>query len=126
MVLIDTHVMIWALLADDDAPIKLEPLLKKQKTIYFSVISLVEIAIKQSIGKLPDEYSPQEMHNYFVSAGAVLLTISPKTADVLATLPRHHKDPFDRLLVAQAIQNTLPIITTDEIFNQYDVEVIIP
>jgi len=80
-----------------------------------------EAAIKRGLGKLdsPDDLLPQ-----LERAGVELLPITARHADLVATLPLHHRDPFDRLLVAQATLEGLPLVSDDERLRRYDIEVV--
>lgn len=92
--------------------------------LLLSAASSWEIAIKVAIGKLalpsaPAVYVPDRMH----SSGVIGLPVTHAHALAVASLPRHHRDPFDRLLVAQAQLEGLTILTADRVFDSYDVSV---
>jgi PIN domain nuclease of toxin-antitoxin system len=93
--------------------------------LYLSAASLWEIAIKHGLGKLR---LPEALAEYIPSRVALLgvqpLAIEHSHALRVATLPPHHRDPFDRLLVAQAQAEALPILTSDPLIGKYDVDVI--
>jgi PIN domain nuclease of toxin-antitoxin system len=124
--LVDTHTFVWALLKDR----RLSRTAKRTLTsdtdeLVFSLVSLWEIAIKMKIGKFNDlgssvAYIRDEMTEY----GIELLPIRYEHILKLETLPLHHGDPFDRLLIAQAIAESLPILTGDKKFKAYDVKLI--
>ena len=89
---------------------------------FLSVASLWEIAIKYSLGKLTlskpfDELIPQQLS----LNGFELLNISIDHATMVATLPFHHRDPFDRLLIAQAAVEKMPIVSVDAVFDAYSI-----
>jgi PIN domain nuclease of toxin-antitoxin system len=86
-----------------------------------SVVSVWEIAIKRSIGKLE---APDDVIERIDEAGAELLTITARHAHATATLPFHHRDPFDRLLIAQAQLEGCAIVTGDSAFPAYDVPIV--
>ena len=125
-ILIDTHVFLWAggvggrlssgavkLLEDPDLP------------LFFSAASAWEIAIKWSKGRLDLPGPPAEVTENISSAGGLtLLSITHADALAVAELPLHHKDPFDRLLVAQARRHGLRLMTANPILEKYDVDVI--
>ena len=125
-VLVDTHVWLWSLadptrLSADSRSI----LSTSRNVIYLSAASAWELAIKVALGKinLPEPvetYVPTRM----ARQGITPLPITHTHALKVSTLPAHHRDPFDRLLVAQAIVERLPILTADPIFALYGVEVI--
>lgn len=126
-VLIDTHTFIWALLHDHRLSAKAKQVLTSEDyELVFSLVSLWEIAIKIKTGKLSAigssvAYIRDEMNNYSME----LLPIRYEHILNLESLPHHrHADPFDRLLIAQAISESLPILTADRHFRAYDVKVI--
>ena len=125
-VLVDTQILIWALLQDHRLNPKVKHILiSKEHELVFSLVSLWEIAIKIKTGKLNAigssvAYIRDEMNAY----GMELLPIRYDHILQLESLPHHHGDPFDRLLIAQAITESLPILTADRHFKAYDVKVI--
>jgi PIN domain nuclease of toxin-antitoxin system len=125
-VLVDTHTFIWDILSDHRSSRKAKQVLSSNDDeLVFSLVSLWEIAIKIKIGKLNTigssiAYIRDEMNAY----GMELLPIRYEHILQLESLPVHHGDPFDRLLIAQAITESLPILTGDEIFKRYGVKVI--
>ena len=125
-ILIDTHVFLWAAGVDgrlsDSARMLLED---PDLPIFFSVASAWEIAIKWSKGRLDLPGTPAEVtRNVIAAAGLLQLAVSMRDACAVAELPFHHKDPFDRLLVAQARSNGLKLMTADPMLEKYDVDVI--
>lgn len=91
----------------------------------FYAASSWEIAIKYSLGKLrlpvpPSQYVPERLARHTIGA----MAIEHSHALQVASLPPHHRDPFDRLLIAQAMVEGLPIMTADSSFAPYDIEVI--
>ena len=125
-VLVDTHTFIWALLDDHRLTPKAKQVLRSNEhELVFSLVSLWEIAIKIKTGKLNTigssvAYIRDEMDAY----GMELLPIRYEHILQLESLPHHHGDPFDRLLIAQAITESLPILTADKTFKQYNVKVV--
>ncbi len=89
--------------------------------LVISAAAILEIAIKRSVGKLE---MPPDLVSQIAANGATLLPITPQHADRVADLPLHHRDPFDRLLVAQAQLEGLPILSADPVLRRYDVEVV--
>jgi PIN domain nuclease of toxin-antitoxin system len=124
-VLVDTHAFIWDLEASPRSSRKaIEMLRSDEHELFFSLVSLWEIAIKIKTGKLNAlgssvAYIRDEMENYSMT----LLPIRYEHVLQLEALPAHHSDPFDRLLIAQAITESLPILTNDEKFALYPVKV---
>jgi PIN domain nuclease of toxin-antitoxin system len=82
---------------------------------------LWEIAIKARLGKLE---APADLPDHLAELGFTFLDVSPTHAWAVRTLPDHHRDPFDRLLVAQAQVQKVAILTVDPVFDAYDVEVV--
>jgi PIN domain nuclease of toxin-antitoxin system len=126
-VLLDTHVFIWFNLDDPRLSARArQVIMDGQNTVLLSVASAWEIAIKASLGRMPDigvppaEYVPDRMRHY----GLEGLSVQMAHALRVAELPHHHGDPFDRLLVAQALVEGLPIVTGDENIPRYGVEVV--
>lgn len=125
-VLVDTHILIWALLENHRLTPKARQILRSSDDeLVFSLVSLWEIAIKIKIGKLNAlgssvAYIRDEMDAY----GMELLPIRYEHILQLKMLPPHHSDPFDRLLIAQAITESLPILTHDKVFSLYPVKAI--
>lgn len=120
--LVDTHALLWWL-TDDVAlsPTAREVLADPQNEPLVSTASLWEIAIKRTLGKLT---APDDLPDRIVAEGFSWLLISPVHAWQVSELPRHHRDPFDRLLVAQALCERVPIITADARFNAYGIQVL--
>ena len=86
-------------------------------TVYVSSISITEIAIKTSLGKLELVFDPLDAAE---TSGFEMLDFSAKDALLLKDLPFHHRDPFDRMLITQAISRKLVVATQDSFFDQYD------
>ncbi|HWE58978.1 MAG TPA: type II toxin-antitoxin system VapC family toxin [Solirubrobacteraceae bacterium] len=120
-VLVDTHALLWWL-SDDAAlsPPARETLADPASEPLVSAASVWEIAIKRSLGKLT---APDDLPDLIVDEGFSWLPITALHAWHVRGLPMHHRDPFDRLLVAQAITEQLPVITADTRFTGYGVEV---
>jgi len=125
-VLVYTHTFLWDLLSDHRSSRLAKQMLKSDEhELYFSLVSLWEFAIKIKSGKLNAlgssvAYIRSEMENYSMQ----LLPIRYEHILQLESLPVHHSDPFDRLLIAQAISESLPILTHDEKFSLYSVKLI--
>jgi PIN domain nuclease of toxin-antitoxin system len=118
--LADTHILLWWLTDADRLTSRQRTLLSDQANIVLvSAVSIAEIEIKRSIGKLEidDEYLPS-----LLSGGFDQLPLLAKHAALLGALPWHHRDPFDRLLIAQAIAEGIPLISADSNISKYDVK----
>jgi len=124
--LLDTHVWLWWMLDSprlSDATRRL--VLDPEATVYFSAASAWEIAIKYAIGKLtlpapPSTYIPSRAEG----GDFRMIDIRVEHALAVGNLPRHHDDPFDRLLVAQSIVEGFRLITADRRLSMYDVDLV--
>jgi len=117
--LLDTHVLLWWLSNDPSlAPEAEAAIANPRTTVFVSAASAWEIGIKQALGKLdaPNDLQDRVGLNRFEP-----LSISISHAHSAGTLPRHHTDPFDRMLVAQALAEGLTIVTRDSRLSPYDV-----
>jgi PIN domain nuclease of toxin-antitoxin system len=118
--LLDTHIAIWYIADRDKLGRKLESLLSDSKTIpILSLVSYWEIAIKMSLDKLRAIGSYYEVKALILQAGFETLDIKIQHIDKLQMLPFHHRDPFDRLLVAQSLSEQIPIISADASLDPY-------
>jgi PIN domain nuclease of toxin-antitoxin system len=120
--LLDTHAFLFAINPFERLPPKVLGFLEDPTVErWVSAISLWEIAIKVRIGKLPLPSEPAFYTRHLASLGAHLLPVDAAHSFTLFALPLHHRDPFDRLLIAQAITEGLTIATIDPAFAAYDV-----
>jgi len=123
-VLIDTHAWLWMMLEPKRIGKKTRKLISGDHTFHLSVASVWELAIKHAAGRL---VLPEEPLAYVRSRtaadGIAVLPIRLEHACTAARLPRHHGDPFDRMLVAQAQTEDLVLLTHDEDIPRYQVEV---
>lgn len=116
-ILIDTHIFLWAISNPDHLdPHHKAELETRVNTVYLSAISVAELMIKSSIGKLEVNFDPVATA---LETGFQLLSFSEDDALRLKELPFHHKDPFDRMLIAQALSNGYAIMTDDAKFSLY-------
>lgn len=116
-ILIDTHIFLWSVFEPEKLSKKhLSELETLSNTIYVSSISLVEIILKNSIGKLDID---MELTEIAEESGFQLLGFSAKDAIALKQIPLHHKDPFDRMLISQAINNNFYLMSEDNKFKHY-------
>ena len=121
--LIDTHTLLWFYLGDPQLSATARRLIEDPgNTKFVSPASYWELAIKISLGKyvLRENYDDFIQHAIFDN-GFLILPVEPKHTAGLISLPYHHKDPFDRLLVAQARVEGLPLVSADSIVDQYGV-----
>lgn len=118
--LLDTPILLWAL----DTPERLPCLLREQlessvTEVCFSAANIWEIAIKSALGKVNFHYSPNQIADGARMTGFVEIPISSEHAAGVACLPLHHADPFDRLLVAQALAMPARLVTADAALTVY-------
>ncbi|MBR3107426.1 MAG: type II toxin-antitoxin system VapC family toxin [Clostridia bacterium] len=121
MYLLDTNALICVLFTPDRMSSAAKQQAESSQPLYVSIASLWEIAIKQSIGKLAVDASITDIAQACATLEIKLLPIQPDHLEGIKTLPRIHNDPFDRLIIAQAIAENLTIITMDQIIPQYSV-----
>jgi PIN domain nuclease of toxin-antitoxin system len=123
-VLLDTHTFLWYSAADPQlSSTARDVLLDPAEAKLLSMASVWEMAVKTSIGKLPMAIPfPQMIAAGLTNAQCSLLFIELAHLAQVATLPLHHRDPFDRLLIAQAIVEGLPIVSRDSTFDAYGVK----
>jgi len=118
--LIDTHILLWYISGDirikADTRDKIE---SNNNLVFVSNVSLWEIAIKQSIGKLNLNVSLSELFDFLKKKGFVILEYDINDLETLQTLPFHHQDPFDRIIIAQVKTKFLEIITNDSMVMKY-------
>lgn len=116
--LLDTHVVLWWLIDDSRLSDPLKDSLDHEPDVYVSTATVWEVAIKHALGKLagPPDLPEQVRDSEFRS-----LPIADHHAIVAARLPQHHRDPFDRMLIAQARTEGLTLVTRDPEIQKYDV-----
>lgn len=120
--LIDTHSLIWYLEGHADLPPHISSLLHTtQEVVFVSVASLWEITIKHSIGKLSLNGTLEQYFDLVRATGFIELPVTQPHLLGLAQLPFYHKDPFDRLLIAQAVSENLIFISKDKEISAYPV-----
>ena len=123
-VLVDTHVFLWWVEGDRVLPAKARAALANQENeCLISLVSAWELAIKAGLGKLKLALPVKRFVVENVAAnGFRVLDIQIAHVGRVETLARHHGDPFDRLLIAQALEEHLPVVTADPIFSKYGVK----
>jgi PIN domain nuclease of toxin-antitoxin system len=123
-ILIDTHVFIWYIQNSERLPSSVTMLINDGSSqILFSIASIWEMAIKQSTGKLNlgvpyIGFIEEQMKLNNIE----LMPINLNHIEVVTTLPFHHRDPFDRILIAQAIMEDIVLISSDSVFSLYPVQ----
>jgi len=122
--LLDTHAFLWFITDDPALSSEAKSLIENpDNDVFLSVASLWEMAIKVSIGKLTikqpfDVFMTEQIRLNSIS----LLNISIDHVNLITSLPFHHRDPFDRLLIAQAMAEQLSLVSADVIFDSYDIK----
>ncbi len=112
--LLDTHVALWAITDSPKLSQKARDLITSPKsTVWISAASVWEIAIKHGLGRGDMPVSGQDALRYFQESGYRFLPIEPEHAVAVESLPAHHHDPFDRILVAQSLVEPMRLMTHD-------------
>ncbi|MGH8899056.1 MAG: type II toxin-antitoxin system VapC family toxin [Egibacteraceae bacterium] len=119
--LLDTHALLWWLADDPALSAQTVEVIAAEADVYVSAVSVWEIAIKRALGKLD---APEGLAAAVVASGFQQLPIRFRHAEVAGALPRHHNDPFDRMLVAQAQCESLTLVTSDARITSYQVAVL--
>jgi len=123
--LLDTHAILWFLNGDKKISERVKKVLSSPSNDKFiSIVSLWEIAIKISLGKLSIKTSLSDLFRIIEEQGFHFLPLTPEHIICVATLPMSHRDPFDRIIISQAITEELTILTRDENFSGYGVKII--
>jgi PIN domain nuclease of toxin-antitoxin system len=120
--LLDTHAFIWLSENDPNLPRNLRDTIDVADTVYLSIASLWEIAVKLNIGKLSLQRSYETIGTELETSDILLLPISFIDTMQICDLPLYHRDPFDRMLIAQAITRSLILISRDDKFDAYPVQ----
>jgi PIN domain nuclease of toxin-antitoxin system len=121
-VLLDTHALLWALDGSENlSELARHTILTRENEVLVSSVSGWEIAIKRALGKLD---APRELGAAIDDAGFVRRLIRFEDCEKLEALPAHHRDPFDRMLVAQALVDGVPVVTRDPWIARYGVQTI--
>ena len=118
--LLDTHVALWAITDSPKLPPKARELILSPKTnVWISAASVWEIAIKHALGRGDMPVSGEDAARYFRESGYRFLAVEPEHAVVVEGLATHHQDPFDRILVAQALSEPMRLMTHDPLVARY-------
>ena len=123
-VLIDTQTLIWFCEDNSRLPASVKLYMERSSGLVVSMASFWEITIKTSLGKLTTAGNIDSVMDNALSKGFNILQIEREHLIVLSTLDLIHRDPFDRLIIAQAIAENIPLISSDDIFKQYPVNCI--
>jgi len=124
--LLDTHIFLWFISGDKRLPKSIQESIQNfDNEIYLSVVSLWETIIKFQLGKLPlpeppEIYLPKQRERHLISS----LELNESSVSRLTELPLLHRDPFDRMLICQAIEHDMTIVTVDDLVRSYPVSLL--
>jgi PIN domain nuclease of toxin-antitoxin system len=122
--LLDTHIFLWFITGDNRLSADLQESIRKpDNEVYLSVVSLWEASVKYQIGKLPlpqppGSYLPLQRERHLIAS----LPLDEASVGQLANLPPLHRDPFDRMLVCQALEHKMTIVTIDDAIRAYQIK----
>lgn len=123
--LLDTHAVIWFINGEEALSKNARKVIESNSAgNYVSIASLWEIAIKVSLNKLELKRPYQDIHHLIISNAFKVLSISFDDTSTISALPFHHRDPFDRIIVAQALNTNLQVISKDEILKLYGIPIV--
>ena len=123
--LLDTHIFLWLITGDSRITEAMKAdILNPANEVYLSVVSIWEISVKYQLGRLPlpeppQSYLPIQRQRHQIAS----LNLDETSISQLARLPSIHRDPFDRMLVCQALEQDLTIVTVDEMLQSYPAQV---
>ena len=123
--LLDTHAVLW--FREDSsllAPNSRKLIVDTNNSIFISIVTFWELAIKEGLGKMKLDYSLDTIHASCLQDNFKILPIEIIYLSIVKSLPYHHKDPFDRSIIATAISMNIPIITKDQHFHTYPIKTI--
>ncbi|MCX5810124.1 MAG: type II toxin-antitoxin system VapC family toxin [Proteobacteria bacterium] len=124
--LLDTHIFLWYISGDYHLPKSLKDIIQDSvNEVYLSVVSLWESIVKYHLGKLPlplspEKYLPLQRERHDISS----LSLDEVSIIHLSALPSFHSDPFDRMLICQAIEHNMTIVTMDAAIAQYPIKIL--
>jgi PIN domain nuclease of toxin-antitoxin system len=120
--LIDTHTLLWFLDDDSRLPASTKQRIENAETVLVSIVSLWEIAIKVNIGKLTLKTPFISIQQNLNTLGIDIAPITFADTETYLSLPLHHRDPFDRILIAQAISRNLVLVSRDTLLDAYPIQ----
>ncbi|WP_059000427.1 type II toxin-antitoxin system VapC family toxin [Leptolyngbya sp. NIES-2104] len=121
--LLDTHTFLWYLQNDRNLSRTVAEILEStENTLHVSIVSLWEIAIKLGLGKLDLQSSFDDLRNSLDEFQIEILPIQFEDIQQYLNLPLHHRDPFDRMLIAQAVKHSLVLVSRDTILDAYPIQ----
>lgn len=123
--LLDTHAVLWAFYAPHRLSVAAREIIGEAEALYVSIITFWEIALKFSRGGFGDLAVPETWEKSLIgemeTQGFHLLTVETRHCRMVQDLPKHHKDPFDRMLIAQALSENLELVSCDSKMDGYEV-----
>lgn len=122
--ILDTNVLIYSLCNPNELSSEAKRIITTEKDLSISIVSLWEIAIKQSIGKLNIQLKIPQIENICISRDIAILPLTSNEIENVKNLPNIHKDPFDRIIISQAQLNSMSLITSDTTIPQYNVSTV--
>lgn len=123
--LLDTHPFIWFINGDNQLPEKVKNLIADSKNeCFLSIASIWEIAIKTSLGKLELQSDFDKITDFLFETNIEILPVRFEHFQTLLKLEYHHRDPFDRVIISQGITENLMVMSKDEIFDKYPINLI--
>ena len=123
--LIDTQSFIWFVENDPKLPVSVRNVMEDdQYNLFISIASLWEIVIKSSLGKLPMKKNIPEVIKDVTKSGFFILQIVPEHLIALHGLEYVHRDPFDRIIISQAIAENIHVVSSDELFSKYQINLV--
>ncbi len=123
--LLDTHTLIWFLNGDKDLSSKARKAIESADAVNFiSIVSLWEIAIKVSLERLDLKTPFEKIGEEIADNNFQMLPITFQDTLILSSLPFHHRDPFERLLIAQSQNNNFTLISKDQHFESYKIKIV--
>ena len=124
MLLLDTHAFYWFICDDERLSKKAKELIETEESVFVSICSFWEMAIKSSLGKLTLPASITELMETCAEYNITILPIGAAHLEHLKNLPWIHRDPFDRMLICQAQEENLRLVTVDENITKYNVKTV--
>ncbi len=119
--LLDTHVVLWQLSGERELSVPARDAIAAADDLLFSVVSFAEIGIKASVGTL---VVPDDLQARIADSGVRTLGLSPAHGLAVSEMPVHHRDPFDRLIIAQSMIEGLTVVTADARFRSYGIPLV--
>jgi PIN domain nuclease of toxin-antitoxin system len=118
---LDTHVLLWFLEDDPKLPPQIKQMIEVSNDVFVSIIALWKVAIKLSIRRLELRFEFQKLTDFLTDLDIKILTISFEDIKRYVDLPLYHRDPFDRILIAQSINHAMSIVSADSAFDAYPI-----